>query len=311
LISRLPISFLKFLEEQRMKLAQLLLLLIGASALVACGAQVAQAGSVSVGSSTLIGALDYSDTYTTAENGGLADRPDGAYGPAFAVENCYGNASRSWPDLAWSINTDGTVIKTDPNSPYPGASGGGSDTGVTQTGAPPNGADWGIEYGLRDRFVVQYDSVQTGDRIDLGVGPTLGSIGGDNVTLFFRPSGHSWYDVGLYHGNYGEVDTGLVSPTSADAWHNYAALFDIPARTIEVFVDETSLGVVDIDTVGGGVLAGLPFSNETVNVGGCHSGTAGWLMWTDNFQVGAPVPEPGAFVLFFGALMSLLVGRRR
>lgn len=304
-----------------MRLAQLLLL-IGVVGLVACMAPAVRAESVPVGSSSLIATLDYSDTYTITSQGGLQDRPDGAFGLAGIdsptngvvgegqwIENAYGNTPRKWTDGIWSINTDTSVILGDAKSPYPGNSGGGSATGLTQFGG---WGDWGIEYGLRDRYVVQFDSVQSWDRIDIGTGPVRDTLGGGNFTVFFRPSTTAWLDVGLYHGSHGEYDTGLQSPTTAYAWHNYAALFDITERTIEVFVDENSLGVIDIDAVGGGALAAEPFTNDAVNVGVCHSAPeGGWINWSDNFQVGAPVPEPGIVALCVTAVASLFLSRRR
>lgn len=300
-----------------------LLFLIGVVALAACMAWPAQAGSVPVGSSTLIGTLDYSDTYTITSQGGLQDRPDGVYGLSVTdspengivgegqwVENCYGNTPRMWTDWIWSINTDTSVILGDLSSPYPGNSGGGSATGVTQCGS---WTDWGIEYGVRDRYVVQFDSVQCWDRIDIGTGFARDTLGAGNFTVFFRPSnGTSLPQIGLYHPNWGEFDTGLASTTTAYAWHNYAALFDVTARTIEVFVDENSLGVIDIDTIGGGVLAAEPFVNDAVNVGVCHyAAEGGWLNWSDNFQVGAPVPEPCLVGLWLSAIATLAMVRRR
>jgi len=293
--------------------------LVGIVALAVCIGPPAQAESVPVGSSSLIGALDYSDTYTAYDFGGLEDRTglnhyplssvdypaDGTPGEGLAVEDCHGNTPRSWSDGKFSISKDANPING--ASVYPGGSGGGSATGMTQTGG--SNAMWGIEYGLRDRFVVQYDAVQSTDWVGIGFGGRKDEVFvNENVTFLFRlASGH----VGIYNQGTGEVNSGLVSPVvSANEWHNYAAAIDVAGRTAELFVDEESIGTIDFDTVGGGAMAGLALSNAAVNVG--YWTWDGDRFWTDNFQVGAYVPEPGTVVFWVGGLAGLLaVGRRK
>ena len=123
--------------------------------------------AVSVGSSSLIGQLDYSDSFTIGGGGATAARQ--AY-PAQtfplpagveAVENNYSSPAASWPSDAWSIATDGAV---NPGAfGYPGGSGAGTVDGFTQRGG---GGDWSIAYGQRDVFVIQSDFVQLTDRVD-------------------------------------------------------------------------------------------------------------------------------------------------
>lgn len=262
----------------------------------------ASAAGVAVGSSSLIKTLDYSDTFTAYDFGGLADRDgnngwnpgavdypaNGTPGEGLAVENCHGNPQRYWPDWKWSNTRDENVING--VSLYPGNSGAGSETGITQTGGN-FGDDWGFEYGLRNRFIVQYDAVQSEDRVDIVIGAAVGTIWeASNLALFMRPFGSPTFpEIGLYNTEVGEINTGLSSPVMyAREWHNYAALFDITARTIEVFIDETSIGVIDINTVGGGALAAVTMSNAVVNVGYSQYATPGDRMWTDNFQIGSP-----------------------
>ncbi|HBO44185.1 MAG TPA: hypothetical protein DD670_09680 [Planctomycetaceae bacterium] len=279
-----------------------LLLMIGIAGLASHVATSACADGVPVGSSSLIAVLDYSDTFTAYDFGGLEDRDgnngwnpgavdypaNGTPGEGLAVENCYGNPRRYWPDWAWSNTRDENVING--SSLYPGNSGAGSDTGMTQTGGN-FGNDWGFEYGLRNRFVIQYDAVQSQDRIDFVIGDTVATIWEPgNLAVFVRPFGSMTFpEVGLYNTVVGEVNSGLSSPIMyAGEWHNYAALFDIAARTIELYIDEVSIGVIDVNTVGGGVLAAVPMSNAVVNVGYSQYATAGDRMWTDNFQIGSP-----------------------
>ncbi len=249
------------------------------------------ATAVPVGASSLIGTLDYSDTFTVGGGAPTAERQ--AYpaqtfplpGGVEVVESAYGNPSASWPANAWSIATDSAV---NPGGfGYPGGSGAGSDTGMTQRGG---GGDWSIPYGLRDVFVVQTDFVQLGDRVDMTVGPVPGDIfGAGNLSVFFRRTGHpNFPEIGIFNGSL-ETDTGLTSGIAAEkVWQNYALLVDLPGETIEVFVNEQSRGVIDLGTIGGGAYAGI-VDNTYVGVGGAGNDR----LWSDNFQVGAPgAPAP-------------------
>lgn len=262
--------------------------------------------AVQIGGSALIGTLDYSDTFTTTEDGGIAGRNDGVWGPGLGVggqnvENNHGNTARVWPGTPapgggpWSINSDSTAA-----GGYPGTSGAGSDTGITQTGGA---GDWGFEYGLRDEFVVQLDAVQTSDRIDITASTTANTIAG-GLSVFIRPSGHgSLPEIGLFNAG-GEIDSGLTSSTTGGQWHNFAVRFDIPGGAIEVFIDEVSRGVIDLVSFNGG--SHNTASNAFVNVGG--NGSA--IMWTDNFQVGASIPTPAALPAGL-ALLGFAMMRRR
>lgn len=293
----------------------------GAIALAAMSSSALAA--VPIGSSSLIQVLDYSDSFTTTDNGGLPDR-DGVGGwplgqvdypvtdPAspgegLAVENCYGNPQRSWGDWNFSVRTDDTAVYRTwyPEMPFYG-SGAGSDTGMTESGGYYD--DMGFTYNLanRSRFVIQFDAIQSGtDRTSLGFGTTNPladpwdeySIGNANTFMVFvRTTGHSVYtggDVAIFHSSTGELDSGLDSPIYyGEEWHNYALLVDTTARTIEVFIDELSIGVIDVDTVAGGVLNGLPMVNEAVIWSYCDGD---YLHYADNYQVGSPElvnPDP-------------------
>jgi hypothetical protein len=69
-----------------------------------------------------------------------------------------------------------------------------------------------------------------------------------------------------------------------------------------------SVGVIDLTTFAGGIYAN--FSNGAVGAG---AGLAGGenRTWTDNFQVGAVVPEPGTAALLAVPLVAGLLRRRR
>lgn len=71
-----------------------------------------------------------------------------------------------------------------------------------------------------------------------------------------------------------------------------------------------SLGVIDVGTVAGGAFSGALMSNAVVNLGFSHYGTDGDRMWTDNFQVGEPVPEPGLIALALSGFLAMMAVRR-
>ncbi|MBN2024859.1 MAG: PEP-CTERM sorting domain-containing protein [Pirellulales bacterium] len=290
-----------------MRIAKRALPALGAVIVVAIAvSQVVAAGTgVPVGSSSLIKILDYSDTFTGTDFGGLPDRDavggwplstvdypeNGVPGEGLAVENCYGHPTQLWPDVAWSIARDETALPG--ATPWYGGSSAGSDTGMTQTGGYYY--DWGMSYGLRDRFVIQYDGVQTTDRVDIGFGDKIThpiwAEANNNITIFFRMAYHGTYpDIGIYNNQIGEFNTGLTTgiPYAGD-WYNYAALVDISARTIEVFVNEVSCGTIYIDQIVNPDTSEYPFAgmtlyNDVVTLG--YYGDD--RFWSDNFQIGSP-----------------------
>jgi hypothetical protein len=280
--------------------------------------------AVSVGSSTLISQLDYSDTFTlgTGTRATLAPNayPIGGSVPAaLGVENSYSNPAMTWSDALWSISNDANAING--GTIYPGGSGGGSAGGMTQTGGGE--VNSGIEYNLRTDFVVQFDAVQVGDRVNITASNVRNGIAGPNgLSIFFRANGHPTLpEVGVYNPNVGEVitslDTGLAG-VDLNEWHNYAARFNLDAGLITIWVDEIPLGTLDLNTLGGPTVFGgpvvppgayLPFvtaaTNDAVSIGS----TGGDRTWMDNFQVGAPIPEPATLTL--AGLAGLTLLRRR
>ncbi len=149
------------------------------------------------------------------------------------------------------------------------------------------------------------------DRIDITTGGIPGTLFQQNsLSIFFRGDGSG--NVSLFNGTTDtpvqnflpEFNTGLPNDGQ---WHNYAALFDQLAKTVEIFVDEQSKGTIDLTTFANGLYQ--DFSNAAVGVGG-GLGAGQNRIWTDNFQVGAPVPEPSA-LLALGASVGLIALRRR
>ncbi len=242
---------------------------------------------VTVGSSSLIPSLDYSDSYTGTPDGGNPFRPYVAAiqpAQAYFVESSHGNPNRSFTGSLWSIAQDpsaGGAGFVNGTPTYPGDATAGSATGFTQRGG---GGDYGIRYGLRDQYVVQVDAVQMTDRIDITTGPTPGTIfAGNSVSVFFRQSGSGLPEIGIFNGAT-ETNSGLTTGIAPGTWNNYAVAFDRANNMIEVFVNETSRGVLDLNTFAGGIYAN--FSNAAVGAGGA----GGNRTWTDNFQVGGASP---------------------
>jgi hypothetical protein len=271
---------------------------------------------VPVGQSSLIGVSDYADTFTGTFDGGVnsnrqyvaAVQPASAY----VIENTFGHPSANFqspgqpPGVGeFSFATEGSGRVLPENPSYPGDSGAGSVGGFSQTGG---GADWSVPFGLRSRYLVQFDAVTVPDRIDI----TSGSVHGggifqpNSLSIFFRGTNGG---VSLFNGSLDTpvpgYNTGITAP---GVWRNYAALFDQDAKTVELFVDEQSKGVIDLTQVAGGLYQN--FSNAAVGGGGA-SGVGDGRVWTDNFQVGAPVPEPVSLATVALAGLTFLGRRRR
>jgi hypothetical protein len=278
------------------------------------------AAGVAVGGSGLIGILDYSDTFTGTDAGGRPNRP---YVPAvqppaaYVVESTYGKPSVSF-DIgagfsfaADSAGTPGLVngVPAYPLNLAPNASGAGSDTGFTQTGGS---IDYALPYGgLRSRYIVQVDAIQVGDRIDISSGAGPGIFAGSSLSVFFRGDGSG--NASLFNGS---VDTPIQSITplfntgiaGPGQWLNYAVRYDLPAHEIELFVNQNSKGVINLLTFAGGIYDN--FSSQWVGAGGGLAAGEN-RVWTDNFQVGSVIPEPGSAVLVFAGLVSCVMRRRR
>ena len=238
---------------------------------------------VAVGTSKLIKALQYSDSFTIGATALSPERQ--AYGAqgfplpsgVDPVENIWGNEFQTWGTLAFSIATDAANFPT-VSAPYPGSSGGGSATGFTQRGG---GGDWSIPYGLSSDFIVQFDYVQQPDRVDVTIGDSDGIGGAGNISIFFRPS-TAGTKIGIYNSGIGEFNTGLDSAIpAANEWNNYAIRVKLETKTIEVFTNQVSRGVLDLSTLKDGAYASL-LTNGVVGIGGAGNDR----QWSDNFQIG-------------------------
>jgi hypothetical protein len=288
-----------------------------ALASVPVGTTTVHAAGVSVGASSLIGAYDYSDTFTQTAQGGQPDRPDTpALQPpaAYVVENTYGHPSVNFQTpgqpagvAAFSFASDGPGL-VNGVPVYPGTSGAGSATGITQTGG---GVDYGVPYGFRNEYIVQVDAVQVGDRIDISSGSAPGIFNANSLSVFFRGDGSG--NASLYNGTTDTPIQSLIPAfstgiTGSGQWTNYAVRYDMIDREIELYVNQVSRGIIDLDTFAGGLYAN--FSNAFVGAGaGLAAGEN--RTWTDNFQVGAPIPEPASLILLLCGVGSLTLQRRR
>jgi hypothetical protein len=276
------------------------LFLLGAAGLFAGAlSTAASAAGVSAGGSALFDTPDYADSFTGTADGGIPGRPYVAAGlPSYPIENNFGNPITHYTQQAgsaFSIASDlgpGFVQGGAPAYPTSlggNASGAGSDTGFTQTGG--NNLGYGVDYWLRDEYVVQVDAITVTDRVDITSGdvPTGSYIAAANsISVFFRGNGTG--QVSIYNGAVDTtipgMNTGIAAWNAAanggqSRWNNYAVRFNKPAKELEIYVNETSLGVVNLNTFAGGIYAS-GFSNEFVSV----STNTGDRTWTDNFQVG-------------------------
>jgi hypothetical protein len=287
-----------------------------AAALAAFSATSAEAG-VPVGSSTIIPALDYSDTFTV----GTPARADGLYNDnstgGYAVENTYGNAATTWaPINSFSFNSGlGTTVPE-----YPTNDGNdGAASGLAQSG----GGDFSFNYGMRNNYTIQFDAILPGDRLDVTSLPAAGGgiFAGNSLSVFFRldsvagtphgSAGQVLPGIGIFSPSVGEVPVldgggGLVlTGASAGAWNNYAVNYDKSANRLKLYVNESLKADLDLTTFGGTDLGGnviAPGAYQNYSNGAVGAGGSGGVFWVDNLQVGGsgpiivpdgPHPDPG------------------
>lgn len=260
---------------------------------------------VTVGSSSLISTLDYSDIFTVGAEG--TDRPwNGAPTSAgLVVENSYGNPTRSWPSGGTAYGA--AISDIGAYTGYPGGSGAGSATGMTQNGA--TGQVMMFQYNsLRSDFVIQFDAAQTagGDRVSFYLSDSTNPYAGNSLGIFFRPTSAS-VKLGIYNPALGEGNSGFTTgiATSA-AWNNYAVHLNGSSATF--YVNEVSRGTIDLATFS----PGNDYSAYSTSYIGFGVDGTGTVKWADNFQVGAAVPEPATFALVgLGSVLLLFRSYRR
>ncbi len=190
-------------------------------------AVVAAGISLFVGTSALgaqlIGKVDYSDTFTVAEQGGIPERTDGTYDtgrPAYDVEDPHGNPVSTWtPSGNFSFNTGlGTAC-----CGYPTNDGNtGASTGLAQSG----GGDFSFTYGLRSKYIVSVDAILPLDRLDISSLPAAGDtiFAANSLSVFFRhDSVTTLPGIGIFNGS---VETAVTDGggTTASDCDNVAVL---------------------------------------------------------------------------------------
>jgi hypothetical protein len=152
---------------------------------------------------------------------------------------------------------------------------------------------------------VQFDAVQTTDRINITIGDQPATILGDrSLSVFFRTPDVASFDatlpsplpeIGVYTPSNKEADTGLRSSISAPfEWHNYAVRFNLREKRLTVWVDRQCRGTIDLANVNRGMedepagsWANLPWTGQYITIGGYAQDGSG-RVWTDNFRVGSP-----------------------
>ena len=145
---------------------------------------------------------------------------------------------------------------------------------------------------------MQFDGVQTDDRMNITIGDQPATIYGERVfSVFVRAAGSKlkFPEIGVYTASNGEADSGLKSGiVSPWQWHNYAVRFNLQEKKLTVWVDRQLRGEIDLVKIargtgnkGGVAWASLPLSNRFVTIGGCRLDVR-IRVWTDNFLVGSP-----------------------
>jgi hypothetical protein len=243
---------------------------------------------VAVGRSALLGPVDYADSWTEGKAGRVADGSFPVTGAALDVETVGDAPPRTWSESLWSFRKDGNLFWT-LTSPDPRGNWSGSRTGLTETGGS---VDFGIEYGVREDFVVQFDAVQTDGRVAVtSAGARDTTARPDGITVGFREAGAT-VEVGVWNADVGERDTDLRPGLERDVFHNYAVRFRVAAGELWIYADGRRLGIVDLATFADGAFADVPWSGAAVSVGA--SVVFGDRVWTDNVQVGPPCPAVAA-----------------
>jgi hypothetical protein len=264
----------------------------------------ATSSAVLIGQSALIGKLDYADSYTLGINGrnnATVYVPANSGLPQNTVEQNFGNPSRQWQIITAFAHRD---LASDFGDLGGGSGNTGNTTGFWETGS----GDVAFQYGLSNNYTVQVDAVLPGDRLDIGsFGAVYTGIGSANsLSVFFRRDSSALPSIGLYNGAV-ETDTGFLTGIGAadNNWHNFAVNFNHFTDKLAFYVDQNLVGTLDLTTFAGGI-----YQNYGNNFVG-HGGT--FVTEVDNFQVGAPVPEPSTIISWVILAMScigLLVGRR-
>ncbi len=237
-----------------------------------------------VGRSALLGSIDYADSWTEGRAGRVANGSFPVTGAALDVETVESAMARTWSESLWSFRKDGNLFWT-PASPDPRGNWAGSRTGITETGGS---IDFGIEYGIRDDYIVLFDAVQTDGRVAItSAGARDTTARPDGITVSFRAAGEA-VEVGIFNSDVGERDTGFRPGLARNVFHNYGVRFRLGEGELWVYANGRRLGIVDLESFANGAFSDVVWSGAAVTVGA--SVDQGNRVWTDNVQIGAPCP---------------------
>lgn len=270
--------------------------------------------AVSIGSSSIINTLDYSDTFTV--NGDSRPEDELPSHDGTSIQSTYGNGPVYWTPNGWRIVTDTSQSVSEGASDYPGTSGSGSATGMLQIAS--QAGHWGIDYttdgvtgspALRSSYLVQIDAVMTNGRVEITSKATAGSLFSDvgSLSVFFRQTGDSLgisiYDSVHHETQVAEAPAGLL----AGSWQNLAVEFS--ATGLKIYTNELLITTVDLQKVGQNELDYTGYSQQAVGFGFSSSADSD-RAWFDNFQVGLAVPEPHTHSLLLACAVFALLHRK-
>ena len=268
--------------------------------------------AVAVGNSSLIGQIDYSDTFTyaaRAEKSGVesprevfsGDLSAGYYQVEYSRE---GLTSLRWKDSSFGIDAGvGAVNYSGSNGYNVGTSGyggfdsyAGADTGFTQRGG--NSQNTYLEYGnCRSQFIIQCDMIQTSDYCALWAGTATDHTAAE-LAVLFRSDGKAislvsngkTYELSpatttvsgkFSNGNNYSLSALVYRGIADNQWNNYAIRVDTINMELELFANEISQGTFDLTEFGLNSLS-------AANIGYAMNTNRG-RTWADNVQVGGVV----------------------
>lgn len=269
-------------------------------------------GAVSIGASSILGSLDYSDTFTSNSD----TRQEDQIPTDTTIESNYGNPSVTWIPNAWRIVKDTSPSVPSLLSPYPGSSGSGSATGMIQMAN--NTGSWGINYTtdgtatgspLRSAYLVQVDAVLNNGYVFIASKPSANSLfstDGSLSVFFHKNKTTDSMDISVYDFLHGETKVadaplGFLNGT----WQNIAVEFSVSG--LKIYANQLLVTTVNLYDVSGLDYSG--YSRNAVGMGFTSTAVED-RAWFDNFQVGAAVPEASPSLLLLAGGLFLFVHTR-
>lgn len=249
-------------------------------------------GQVVPANADLIGTLDYSDTFTLE----TTNRPV-AYAATIpystpASYNIVETACHGMPSLSWSVSASpyGRGFSYELGGPV-------TTTGLWESDTAFSGS--GVAYAnYRSDYVVQFDAILGTDWLSIG---TNGWAGSNGLQVFVRTGEFALFNASTAE-TLTDITTGIAAGTERD-WHNFAIDFNQGENKLSFYVDRAFRGTVDLTTFASG--AYKDFTSNTVDFVSSAQTSTG-VGYIDNFQIGAPIPEPSVVTLLATGLFGLL-----